>query len=138
MLTMQHFFLVICNDEFHTINSANENLFDVCIRNFSDPSQIARNDDILRIFLLACDAKNAKLSVIGLSCLQKLIAHDAVAPSALPQILATLKEVSSPFVWTDLTTFDNPALFSLTSIWSRHLNNETMVMGNDLKLNLCT
>ncbi|KAJ7563609.1 hypothetical protein O6H91_03G117100 [Diphasiastrum complanatum] len=62
------------------------------IRNFSDPSQIARNDDILRIFLLACDAKNAKLSVIGLSCLQKLIAHDAVAPSALPQILATLKE----------------------------------------------
>ncbi|KAG6735514.1 hypothetical protein POTOM_061877 [Populus tomentosa] len=35
--------------------------------------------------------RTVKLSVIGLSCLQKLIAHDAVAPSALKEILSTLK-----------------------------------------------
>lgn len=42
---------------------------------------------------MACEVKNVKLSVIGLSCLQKLISHDAVAPSALKEILSTLKDV---------------------------------------------
>ncbi|KAH0923551.1 hypothetical protein HID58_023569 [Brassica napus] len=38
--------------------------------------------------------RNTKLSVIGLSCLQKLISHDAVEPSSLKEILATLKDHS--------------------------------------------
>ncbi|PWA64388.1 ARM repeat superfamily protein [Artemisia annua] len=62
------------------------------LRTLSSASEIAQNDDILRIFLMACEVKTIKLSVIGLSCLQKLIAHDAVAPSALNEILATLKD----------------------------------------------
>ena len=64
------------------------------LRSLSSPSEIAHNEDILRIFLMACEVRNVKLSVIGLSCLQKLISHDAVAPSALKEILATLKDVS--------------------------------------------
>lgn len=48
----------------------------------------------MRIFLMACEVKTVKLSVIGLSCLQKLISHDAVAPSVLNEILPTLKDVS--------------------------------------------
>ncbi|KAL7607146.1 uncharacterized protein LOC111910718 [Lactuca sativa] len=60
------------------------------LRSLSSSSEIAQHDDILRIFLMACEVKTVKLSVIGLSCLQKLIAHDAVAPSALNEILATL------------------------------------------------
>lgn len=62
------------------------------LRSLSSSSEIAQHDDILRIFLMACEVKTIKLSVIGLSCLQKLIAHDAVAPSALNEILATLKD----------------------------------------------
>ncbi|XP_072952390.1 uncharacterized protein [Typha angustifolia] len=62
------------------------------LRSLSSPNEIAQNDDILRIFLMACDVKSVKLSVIGLSCLQKLISHDAVAPSALKEILSTLKD----------------------------------------------
>ncbi|CAM8918072.1 unnamed protein product [Rhodiola kirilowii] len=62
------------------------------LRSLSSPSEIAHNDDILRIFLMACEVRSVKLSVIGLSCLQKLISHDAVAPSALKEILATLKD----------------------------------------------
>ncbi|KAA8544984.1 hypothetical protein F0562_019799 [Nyssa sinensis] len=62
------------------------------LRSLSSPSEIAHNEDILRIFLMACEVKTVKLSVIGLSCLQKLISHDAVAPSALKEILATLKD----------------------------------------------
>lgn len=42
---------------------------------------------------MACDVRSVKLSVIGLSCLQKLISHDAVAQSALAEILFTLKNV---------------------------------------------
>ncbi|CAL4973786.1 unnamed protein product [Urochloa decumbens] len=44
------------------------------------------------MFLMACSVKSVKLSVIGLSCLQKLISHSAVASSALKEILATLKD----------------------------------------------
>lgn len=65
------------------------------LRSLSSPGEIAQNEDILRIFLMACEVKTVKLSVIGLSCLQKLISHDAVAPSALYEILSTLKDVSS-------------------------------------------
>lgn len=62
------------------------------LRSLSSPTEIAHNEDILRIFLMACEVRNVKLSVIGLSCLQKLISHDAVAPSALKEILSTLKD----------------------------------------------
>ncbi|KAK1288620.1 hypothetical protein QJS10_CPB19g01189 [Acorus calamus] len=62
------------------------------LRTLSSPGEIALNEDILRIFLMACEVKSVKLSVIGLSCLQKLISHDAVAPSALRAILLTLKD----------------------------------------------
>ena len=63
------------------------------LRSLSNPSEIAHNEDIMRIFLMACEVRSVKLSVIGLSCLQKLISHNAVAPSALKEILSTLKEV---------------------------------------------
>ncbi|XP_054804330.1 uncharacterized protein LOC129307410 isoform X2 [Prosopis cineraria] len=62
------------------------------LRSLSNPSEIAHNEDILRIFLMACDVRTVKLSIIGLSCLQKLISHDAVSPSALKEILSTLKD----------------------------------------------
>ncbi|KAF8388069.1 hypothetical protein HHK36_026735 [Tetracentron sinense] len=62
------------------------------LRSLSSPNEIAHNEDILHIFLMACEVKNVKLSVIGLSCMQKLISHDAVAPSALKEILSTLKD----------------------------------------------
>ncbi|XP_047946837.1 protein MON2 homolog [Salvia hispanica] len=62
------------------------------LRSMASPSEIAHNEDILRIFVMACEVRNAKLSVIGLSCLQKLISHDAIAPSALKDILSTLKD----------------------------------------------
>lgn len=64
------------------------------LRSLSNPSETSNNEDILRIFLMACEVRTVKLSVIGLSCLQKLISHDAVDPSALKEILSTLKDVS--------------------------------------------
>ncbi|XP_057428079.1 uncharacterized protein LOC130721323 isoform X3 [Lotus japonicus] len=62
------------------------------LRSLSSPDEIAHNEDILRIFLMACEVRTVKLSIIGLSCLQKLISHDAVSPSALREILSTLKD----------------------------------------------
>lgn len=64
------------------------------LRTLSSPSEISHNEDIVRIFLMACEVKTVKLSVIGLSCLQKLISHDAVAPSLVNEILPILKDVS--------------------------------------------
>uniref|UniRef100_A0A1J3F4G6 Protein MON2-like protein n=1 Tax=Noccaea caerulescens TaxID=107243 RepID=A0A1J3F4G6_NOCCA len=64
------------------------------LRSSSSASELSSNEDILRIFLMACGVRNTKLSVIGLSCLQKLISHDAVEPSSLKEILYTLKDHS--------------------------------------------
>ncbi|MCD7465523.1 hypothetical protein HAX54_001468 [Datura stramonium] len=57
----------------------------------SSPSEIAHNEDILKIFLMACEVRTVKMSVIGLSC---LLAHFSRygAPSALKEILDTLKD----------------------------------------------
>lgn len=51
---------------------------------------------------MACGVRNTKLSVIGLSCLQKLISHDAVEPSSLKEILTTLKDVSETFLLLEI------------------------------------
>jgi hypothetical protein len=64
------------------------------LRSTSDPSQLAKSDDIVRTILLACEPKNVKMSSLGLACMQKLISHDAVSPTALCSILVTLKEHS--------------------------------------------
>nr|VDC68156.1 unnamed protein product [Brassica rapa] len=73
------------------------------LRSSSSASDLSSNDDILRIFLMACGVRNTKLSVIGLSCLQKLISHDAVEPSSLKEILATLKDVNLHFYLMNFT-----------------------------------
>lgn len=69
------------------------------LRSLSSPSELAQSEDILRIFLMACEVRTVKLSVIGLSCIQKLISHDAVAPSALKEIFSMLKNVSDHLIW---------------------------------------
>ncbi|CAA6667168.1 unnamed protein product [Spirodela intermedia] len=61
------------------------------LRSSSSPNEIAQND-IVRIFLMACDVKSVKLSVIGLSCIQKLLSNDAVITSSLKDIISTLKD----------------------------------------------
>ncbi|KAH9544704.1 hypothetical protein CY35_12G009100 [Sphagnum magellanicum] len=61
----------------------------------SSTSDVAGCDDILKTHLLACELKNTKLSISGLVGMEKLIAHDAVLPSALPSVLATLKELKT-------------------------------------------
>lgn len=44
-----------------------------------------------------------KLCAIGLSCLQKLTAHDAVPATSLPQILITLEQVGpTPLLFPDV------------------------------------
>ncbi|KAG0558241.1 hypothetical protein KC19_10G013800 [Ceratodon purpureus] len=73
-------------------DSADRSIFKV--RLASNASQLAGTDDVMKTFLLACESRNNKLSIMGLAGVDKLIAHDAVAPSVLPSILAALKERS--------------------------------------------
>lgn len=66
------------------------------VRLASNASHLAGSDDVLKTFLLACESRNNKLSIMGLAGIDKLIAHSAVSSSVLPPILATLKDVSNP------------------------------------------
>jgi hypothetical protein len=40
-------------------------------------SDVARCDDILKTYLLVCELKNTKVSVLHLLGMEKLITHDA-------------------------------------------------------------
>ncbi|KAJ4816243.1 ARM repeat superfamily protein [Rhynchospora pubera] len=105
------------------------------LRSLSSPKEIAQNDDILRIFLMACDVKSVKLSVIGLSCLQKLVAHDAVALSALKDILSTLKDHAE---MTDesvqLKTLQTTLIIFQSQLLPRDEDNMAQALGICLRL----
>lgn len=67
------------------------------LRSLSDPESIAQSEDLLNVFIASCEAKQPKLSALGLSSLQKLMAHDAIDPEILPRILGILVEVQHTF-----------------------------------------
>lgn len=64
------------------------------LRSLSSADAMSKEDDILAIFVMACDTRQTKLAVLGLQCIQKLVAHNAVGPSSLRPILRILKEAS--------------------------------------------
>ncbi|KAM7273445.1 hypothetical protein ACFE04_028109 [Oxalis oulophora] len=105
------------------------------LRTLSSPSEISLNEDILRIFIMACEVKTVKLSVIGLSCLQKLISHDAVAPSALKQILSTLKDHSEMADETvQLKTLQTILIIFQSSLLPEDEDNMAQALGICLRL----
>ncbi|XP_058086558.1 uncharacterized protein LOC131233785 [Magnolia sinica] len=105
------------------------------LRSLSSPGEIALNEDILRIFLMACEVKSVKLSVIGLACLQKLISHDAVAPPALKEILSTLKdhaEISDESV--QLKTLQTILIIFQSHLLPENEDNVAQALGICLRL----
>ncbi|XP_071724220.1 uncharacterized protein [Rutidosis leptorrhynchoides] len=105
------------------------------LRSLSSPSEISLNEDILRIFLMACEVRTVKLSVIGLSCLQKLISHDAVAPSALKEILSTLKDHSEMVDDTvQLKTLQTILIIFQSSLLPEDEDNMAQALGICLQL----
>ncbi|KAI9094730.1 hypothetical protein DFS34DRAFT_242399 [Phlyctochytrium arcticum] len=61
----------------------------------SDPvgQELSRTDDALRPFLMACETKNPKLVPIAVSCLQRLIAHQAIPEASIMGVLKTLGDL---------------------------------------------
>ena len=53
---------------------------------------IARSDDVIQPFILGCETKNPKLILISITCIQKLISHDAVPDTSVTIIVKTLSE----------------------------------------------
>lgn len=77
---------------------------------------------------MACEVRTVKLSVIGLSCIQKLIAHDAVSPSALNEIFSMLKNVSYLLIWPfDVVAATLPSGYEtkMISCSTENLNNNS-------------
>lgn len=50
------------------------------------------SEEILKPFLLACDSKQLKLVVAGLSSLQRMISHNAVPSESMPIIIKALRQ----------------------------------------------
>ncbi|XP_048135952.1 protein MON2 homolog isoform X2 [Rhodamnia argentea] len=84
---------------------------------------------------MACEVRTVKLSVIGLSCLQKLISHDAVAPSALKEILSTLKDHSEMNDETvQLKTLQTILIILQSQLHPENEENMAQVLGICLRL----
>ncbi|XVF57298.1 hypothetical protein PTKIN_Ptkin06aG0194000 [Pterospermum kingtungense] len=105
------------------------------LRTLSSPSEISHNEDIVRIFLMACEVKTVKLSVIGLSCLQKLISHDAVVPSLLNEILPTLKDhAEMPDESVQLKTLQTILIIFQSQLHPESEENMAQALGICLRL----
>eukprot|EP00736_Rhodelphis_marinus_P006999 Rmarinus@m.18023 len=54
-------------------------------------SQQLQTDEVLTPFVLACQSKYSKIAVVAIGDIQKLLAHDAVAPRSLGTVLSVLR-----------------------------------------------
>lgn len=61
---------------------------------------LSQKQDSLKVFLTCLESKNSKILLIGITCIQKLVAYQAVAPSDLEFILKAFK--SDQFTTIDL------------------------------------
>ncbi|CAB4394110.1 unnamed protein product [Rhizophagus irregularis] len=57
--------------------------------------ELAKNNDFLRPFILACETKHVKLITISIGCLQRLISHHAIPESSVRTVLKTLNDIMS-------------------------------------------
>ncbi|RCI02023.1 hypothetical protein CU098_003406, partial [Rhizopus stolonifer] len=58
-------------------------------------NELAKTEDALRPFVLACETKQIKLITIAIGCIQKLILFHAIPETSVRTILRTLTDISS-------------------------------------------
>lgn len=68
-------------------------------------SYLVGSDDVFKIFLLVCESRNNKLSIMGLVGIDKLIVYSVVFLLVFLFILVMLKDVSNFFVGYILCIF---------------------------------
>ncbi|KAJ3156735.1 hypothetical protein HDU86_003501 [Geranomyces michiganensis] len=56
-------------------------------------SELAKTDEALKPFIMACETKNAKLIPIAVPCLQRLITHQAIPEGSIMLVLRTLSDL---------------------------------------------
>ncbi|CAO3630367.1 unnamed protein product [Mucor hiemalis] len=61
---------------------------------YSIANELAKTEDALRPFVLACETKQIKLVTIAIGCIQKLISFHAIPETSIRTILRTLTDVS--------------------------------------------
>ncbi|TPX54493.1 hypothetical protein PhCBS80983_g05899 [Powellomyces hirtus] len=67
----------------------------VAVTDGVDPvaSELAKTDEALKPFIMACETKNAKLIPIAVPCLQRLIMHQAIPEGSIMMVLKTLSDL---------------------------------------------
>ncbi|XP_078441897.1 ARM repeat superfamily protein isoform X2 [Wolffia australiana] len=104
------------------------------LRSSSGAKEIAQND-LVRIFLMACEVKSVKLSVIGLSCIQKLLSNDAVLSSSLGDVVSMLKnhaEIADEVV--QLKTLQTVLMIFQSHLYHENEENLSKALGICLRL----
>ncbi|KAI9254748.1 hypothetical protein EDC94DRAFT_678828 [Helicostylum pulchrum] len=61
---------------------------------YSIANELAKTEDALRPFVLACETKQVKLVTIAIGCIQKLISFHAIPETSVRTILRTLTDIS--------------------------------------------
>ncbi len=65
----------------------------------ANTNDVNKCDDILKTYLLACELKNTKLSVLGLMGMENLIAHDATTWISTWFQYCSMNALSQPWPW---------------------------------------
>ncbi|KAI8354550.1 guanine nucleotide exchange factor in Golgi transport N-terminal-domain-containing protein [Choanephora cucurbitarum] len=61
---------------------------------YSIANELAKTEDALRPFVLACETKQVKLVTIAIGCIQKLISFHAIPETSIRAVLRTLTDIS--------------------------------------------
>ncbi|KAI7900381.1 uncharacterized protein BX663DRAFT_517389 [Cokeromyces recurvatus] len=61
---------------------------------YSIANELAKTEDALRPFALACETKQIKLITIAIGCIQKLISFHAIPETSIRTVLRTLTDIS--------------------------------------------
>ncbi|KAI8070702.1 hypothetical protein BC940DRAFT_295365 [Gongronella butleri] len=57
-------------------------------------NELAKSEDALRPFVLACETRQIKLVTIAIGCIQKLISYHAIPETSVRSVLRTLTDIS--------------------------------------------
>ncbi|KAJ1986693.1 Endocytosis and vacuole integrity protein [Coemansia umbellata] len=58
-------------------------------------SELAKSEEVIRPFVLACKTNNQRLTVAAVQCMQLLVSHQAISPGSIRESLNTLNSVLS-------------------------------------------
>ncbi|KAJ2468620.1 Endocytosis and vacuole integrity protein, partial [Coemansia sp. RSA 2322] len=97
-------------------------------------AELAKSDEVIRPFVLACRSGNSRLTAVAVHCLQQLVSRQAISTGSVRETLSTLNTVAGQGV--DIQVKVLQMVLPLVTIYDGSVSGETLVEAFALCLTL--